>query len=78
MKTMENKFNVKVGQIWRDNDVRYYSDRIRDLEVLEVSETHAKCKNTETGKISEIRLNRFRPNSTGYRLVKDVEAKRKK
>jgi hypothetical protein len=71
---MENKHGVKPGQIWQDNDSRYRRDtEIRKVEVLEVGETHATCKNYPSGKITKIQLKRFKPNNTGYRLIKDVQ-----
>jgi len=65
--------NVKVGQIWQDNDPRMQMIKpVRTVEVLEVDDTHATCKNCYSGKITRIRLNRFKANSTGYCLIKDL------
>ena len=70
---MANKYGVKVGQVWKDNDPRYTEAEQRVLVVLEIDDTHATCKNKKSGKTSKIRLNRFKANSTGYRLVEDVK-----
>jgi len=70
---MGNKYGVKTGQVWQDNDPRYTESEKRKLEIIEVDDTYAVCKNLTSGKISKIRLNRFKANSTGYRLIKDVE-----
>lgn len=70
---------VKVGQVWADNDARA---RGRTLEVLEVGENHAVCKVltparfanvSTTGRTVRIMLRRFKPNSTGYRLLEDTK-----
>jgi len=67
-----NKYGVKVGQIWQDNDPRYSEGKRRKLKVLSVNETHAICENISSGLRSGIRLDRFKANSTGYCLIKDV------
>lgn len=60
---------VKVGQIWKDNDKRHPT---RLVEIVSISSDKASVINPETGKKSKIRLDRFKPNATGYILVKDV------
>ena len=68
-----NKFGVKVGQIWQDNDPRMQMMKpVRTVEVLIVDDTHAVCQNSDSGRITRIKIGRFKANSTGYRLVKDV------
>ena len=65
--------SVKVGQVWKDNDVRHTS--IRLVEVKAVTATHAECLSTSAGQKGrkvKIRLDRFKPNSTGYILYRDV------
>lgn len=57
---------VKVGQVWEDCDRRMHGRRV---EVLEVDATHALVKVATTGRRTRIRLDRFKPVSTGYRLV---------
>jgi len=65
---------VRVGQIWADNDKR---SRGRKVRVVEVGETHATVEEVVTGwtgrppRRTRIRLDRFRPTSTGYRLVSE-------
>lgn len=65
---MVDKVQVRVGQVWTDTDPRVVkSGYQRRLRVIEVSETHAVV---DTGaRKTKIRLDRFRPTSTGYRLV---------
>lgn len=71
---------VEPGQIWADNDPRAYG---RHLRVLELTETHAVVEQVSTrdksphpatiGRRTRIRLDRFRPTSTGYRLVRHAD-----
>jgi len=58
---------LQIGQVWVDNDKRFLG---RLLEIIKIFETHALCKNLQSGRLTEIKLNRFKPNSTGYRLHK--------
>lgn len=68
---------VRVGQVWQDADPRTYG---RHLRVAEVDSTHATVVHVDIAgrpvgrreRITRIRLDRFRPTSTGYRLVTDV------
>ena len=61
---------VRPGQIWADNDKRSAG---RQVAVLAIDETHAVVRPAGgPGLQTRIRLDRFRPTSTGYRLVKDV------
>jgi hypothetical protein len=65
---------VKVGQVWLDNDRGHVEDvRLgkrpqREVRILEVFRDVATCENVATGRKTSIRLSRFRPTSTGYRL----------
>jgi hypothetical protein len=71
---------VRVGQVWQDADKRGYGRRVR---VVEVDATHAVVElfvgrgtgndQAKPGRRTRIRLDRFRPTSTGYRLIQDVE-----
>lgn len=72
---------VVPGQVWEDNDHRIARRELprRQLRVTAVDETHATVEaSTLTGsgwgppRVSRIRLDRFRPTSTGYRLVQDA------
>lgn len=63
-----NPYGVKVGQVWQDNDWR--GDGRRGT-VVSVENTHARVDwgaNT-----TRIKLTRFKPTSTGYRLIQDVK-----
>lgn len=53
-----------VGQIWQDNDPRGHGRRIR---IMEIDDTHAVVHDGK--RRTRIRLDRFRPTSTGYRYV---------
>ncbi|MGI5274718.1 DUF6354 family protein [Nonomuraea sp. CA-218870] len=72
--------NVRPGQVWMDNDKRSEGRRVR---VIEVDDTHATVvgvdirglpdsRNRVAARRTRIRLDRFRPTSTGYRLVADA------
>lgn len=66
-----NEIEVKPGQVWTDNDWR---SKGRLLKVLAVDETHATVQSPSgLGRMTRIRLDRFRPTSTGYRLVKPTD-----
>lgn len=64
-----------VGQIWQDNDPRSYG---RKLRIVEIGDTHALVElhqprlpvsSAKPGRRTRIRLDRFRPTSTGYRYI---------
>jgi hypothetical protein len=64
-----------VGQIWQDNDKRGYGRKVR---IIEITETHAlvelyqprhATRSWANGRRTRIRLDRFRPTSTGYRYI---------
>lgn len=65
-----------VDQIWQDNDKRSYGRRVR---IVEISDTHAVVEQVvgrdhalaQPGRQTRIRLDRFRPISTGYRYIGD-------
>lgn len=91
---------VKVGQVWADNDPRTSGNRMLRVDAIEARlpvgrrrsvgkgdalpdhPTHAVCMlgflrgdrfmPHLTGRQTIVRLDRFRPTSTGYRLVSDV------
>ncbi len=77
---MSGQPTVRVGQVWADNDKR---SRGRHLKVIDIS----RRMGTDRAEVQQcdqrgriigsrttfIRLDRFRPTSTGYRLVRDVE-----
>lgn len=61
-----------VGQIWQDNDPRGPRRRVRIVEIdatHAVVVVHASDGNAKPGRRTRIRLDRFRPISTGYRYV---------
>jgi len=63
---------VRVGQVWEDNDRRQRANPRRG-KILRVMGGFATVK-WDTGRTTEVALKRFRPNSTGYRLVEDADA----
>lgn len=76
---------VKIGQIWVDNDKRAAGRRLKILTVDEASPGKQLSNGYATAEVisdrraalrtnrhTSILLSRFKPNSTGYRLVKDV------
>jgi hypothetical protein len=67
---------VKPGQLWADNDKRERS-RGRVLRIHEVGPTHAIAyawdNSGREGRSTRVRLDRFKPTSTGYRLVEGVD-----
>ncbi|GGZ83173.1 DUF6354 family protein [Streptomyces rubiginosohelvolus] len=65
-----------VGQVWQDNDPRQDSRQVR---IVELTDTHAlvtlvqprnPVSSARAGRRTRIRLDRFRPISTGYRYVR--------
>lgn len=80
---MQNE--VKVGQIWVDNDKRAAGRQLKILTVdkappgKQLSSGYATAEvisdrraGLRTNRQTCILLSRFKPNSTGYRLVKDA------
>ncbi len=65
---MKNENNVQVNQIWEDWDIRFRNSTPRLIKVIDIKNNIATCRNISTSKITKIRLDRFKPNSTGYRL----------
>lgn len=65
--------NVKVGQVWADYDVRFRKSSPYLKRIVAIDGDYAVCKGAK--RTTRILLKRFRPNSTGYILVSDVEAK---
>lgn len=71
---------VRVGQVWADNDKRSEGRRLR---VDEVSSTHATVTPVDVhgqptpsvlrARRTRIRLDRFKPTATGYRLVEEAD-----
>lgn len=75
--------DVRPGQVWADNDPRLRAEKaVRHVTVQEVVTELQGTRlaipyaivRSESGRRSTIRLSRFRPTSSGYRLVSDVPA----
>jgi hypothetical protein len=64
-----------IGQIWQDNDPRSYSRKVRIVEltdthaVVELHQPRLPVSSAKPGRRTRIRLDRFRPTSTGYRYI---------
>ena len=77
-----NPHNVKVGQVWRSWDRRLRNVSDVDVATYVVvgfgrGNAHAVCEVTQPDgsmRRQTIRLDRFRENSTGYKLLRDVGA----
>lgn len=64
---------VKRGQVWQDWDCRIRNVQPpRLLRVLLTGKDKALCVDIGTHKETLIRLDRFKPTSSGYKLFKDV------
>ena len=60
---------VEVGQVWLDWDSRFRDKGYeRKIKVLRIEGEYAYCDSY--GKTVRIKLKRFKPNSTGYKLFK--------
>lgn len=68
---MSNPHGVEVGQIWVSADKREASRRLTVVAV-DVDSGVAHVEGT-LGRRSRIRLDRFRPTSTGYRRIYPTE-----
>ena len=68
------KTDVKAGHVWQDWDSRFSNQTPTYKQVMWVKDGYAFCESHTEGKAvrrrCRIRLDRFRPRSTGYRLVK--------
>jgi hypothetical protein len=62
----ENPYGVKPGQIWQSCDKR---DDYRRVTVESVDDGYAYVRWL---KVTRVKLTRFRPNSRGYKLIRDV------
>lgn len=68
----KNPYNVKVGQTWQDWDGRFRKDTPVFKKILKIQGRYAYCEGIRRGKMisqTRILLSRFKPSSTGYRLI---------
>jgi hypothetical protein len=76
-----NPYNVKVGQIWQDNDGRYQTWEPVYKRVEKIEGEYAYCQSYKQSNFCgqpfeittvkvRIKLSRFKPTNTGYRFVK--------
>lgn len=61
---------VKVGQVWQDNDPRF-TGFTRQVKIVQIDGDKALCENVSTQRRTKIKLSRFKENSTGYKLVSE-------
>ena len=59
--------NVRIGQVWADNDYRIMP---RKMRVVVADNEYVTLENLVTKRRTRARRDRFRPTSTGYRLVR--------
>lgn len=71
--------DVRIGQIWADNDKRSEGRHLLVVgQTLKGTRFYAICQTcladgqVISQRVTSIKMNRFKPTSTGYRLVKDV------
>ena len=66
--------SIRVGQIWERCDKR---DGGRKIIILGIYNTHVRVKSWANGREFKpersIRIDRFKPTSSGYKLFKDIE-----
>lgn len=78
---MSDATEVRPGQVWADNDKRAKGRTVtvKYLETHTDPFSHRKITRANVldsrGRVSRIRVDRFRPNSTGYRLIEDAPEK---
>ena len=58
----------KIGQVWEDCDKRFSGNPARKI-ILAIEEGFAICRSEPSGKTVKIALRRFKPTSTGYRVI---------
>lgn len=61
---------VRPGQIWQDNDMRR---KQRQIRIETVSGDYVLVQNLATKRVTRVRLSRFRPVNTGYKLIADIQ-----
>jgi len=72
-----NAPDVRPGQIWADNDNRVEGRHLLVVEVVRevdgdpVRNPYAVVRNVTGTRETRIRLDRFRPTNTGYRLMSE-------
>lgn len=64
---------VRKGQVWTDCNPRTAGNRLFEVMQINRIKRAAVVRNCVTNKESIIALNRFKPGSRGYSLVRDVQ-----
>lgn len=76
---MSTEIDVQVGQVWADNDPRVAG---RTIKVEAIDGNKAVCRvlatpfdypQGRTGHTTKIALRRFKPTTTGYRLIREAD-----
>lgn len=78
---MSDTAPVEIGQVWEDTDWRMHGRRIR-IEIINKNRgvalvrvvSNGESMSRSVGRTTRIRLDRFKPTSTGYRLVTPAPA----
>lgn len=61
---------VKVDQVWEDFDIRWRGKGPRRrFKIILIEGDVATCENEVTARHTKVKLSRFKPSATGYRLV---------
>lgn len=72
---MIESVEVKVGQVWEDNDPRIIrgGHAPRRVKILEIKDGRALVQHPSgMGRKTKVRVDRFRPTASGYKLVENV------
>lgn len=66
--------SIKIGQIWKDYDIRFRKQKPRFLKVIGFpNDLMVQVENIDTGRKTIISKCRMKPNSTGYILMEEMK-----
>jgi hypothetical protein len=65
-----NPHGVHVGDIWEDCDPRARRRRLT-VTLIDLERGKARVRDQDSGRLTFIALDRFKPISTGYRRIKE-------
>ena len=66
--------NIKIGQIWKDYDIRFRNLKPRLLKIIGFpNDLMIQVENIDTGRKTIISKHRMKPNSTGYILMEEMK-----
>ena len=72
---MTKQYDVKVGQVYEDNDSRHFGRTVRVLAVYTSFAVVIHENVGKHGRTTMINLDRFRLTNRGYRLVSDAPSR---